>query len=149
MTSSPASPDRPRVVDIAFWCFVGGAVIMMVGGLMSASTSYEFARSAIPATVADDQVRSYLTIYRYSGVGLAVAAAALAFLSGRARRGDERFRRAAMAMVAAIVVLVLLLALVVGVANPVILLALLPMLVGLVLMTRRPARDWYASRGGS
>ncbi|MBX7435034.1 hypothetical protein JDV09_23475 [Mycobacterium sp. Y57] len=147
--SSSTPPDRPRVVNIAFWCFVGGAVIMMAGGLMSASTSYEYARAAIPATVGDDEVRSYLTVYRGSGIVAAIAAAGLAFLAGRARRGDARFRRAAVALAAAIVVLIGLLALLVGVANPVMLLSLLPMLAGVILMMRPAARDWYAGQGAS
>lgn len=143
----PVPSNRPRLVDAAFWCFVGGAVIMIIGGLMSATATYEAARAAIDATVADDQVRSYLTVYRVTGIGSAVAGAGLAFLAGRARRGDARFRLATLGLAFAVVVVVGLLAVGIGVAQPLILLALLPILVGVVLLTRPAARTWYESEG--
>lgn len=139
----PVPSRRPRVVDAAFWCFIAGAVIMIVGGLMSSTATYGAARAAIDATVTDDQVRSYLTVYRVSGMGSVAAAVALAFLAGRARRGDTRFRFATLGLTFAIVVVVALLAVGVGVAQPLILLSLLPVLVGAVLLTRPAARTWY------
>ena len=147
MTPSPASSNRPRVVDIAFWLLIGGATIMIAGGLMAVSATYEAARSALPDSITDSDVRSYLTIYRISGVGVAIAAAVLAFLAGRARRGDARFRRAVFGLVFAILVVVLLLAIGVGGAQPLVLLALLPMLVGVALAAGPSARAWYAEGG--
>ncbi len=149
MTPSPQSSKRPRTVDIAFWCFVGGAVIMIAGGLMAATATYDVARAALPDSISDEAVREYLTIYRYSGGGAAVAAAVLAFLAGRARRGDARSRMATFGLVFAILVVVLLLAIGVGVAQPLVLLALLPMLVGVAVFIRPAARDWYARDGSA
>ena len=143
----PVPPNRPRLVDIAFWCFIVGAVIMIVGGLMASTASFEAARAAIDPSVGDDEVRSYLTVYRVSGVGAVVAAGALTFLAARARRGDARFRLATLGMAFAIVVVVGLLAAGVGVAQPLILLSLLPVLVGAVLLTLPAARTWYESEG--
>ncbi|AFM15443.1 hypothetical protein Mycch_0625 [Mycolicibacterium chubuense NBB4] len=141
--STPPPANRPRLVDVAFWCFIAGAVVMIVGGLLAATASYEAARAAIPASVGDDQVRSYLTLYRGLGVGAVVVAGALAFLGGRARRGDARFRLATLGLAFATVVVVGLFALGVGVAQPLILLSLLPILVGAALFTRPAARAWY------
>lgn len=143
----PVPTERPRVVDVAFWCLAAGAVMMTVGGLIAASTTYDAARAAIDATVGDDQVRSYLTVYRVSGMISVSAAAALAFLAGRARRGDTRFRLATLGLAFAIVVVVGLLAVGVGVAQPLTVLSLLPILVGAVLFTRPAARTWYESEG--
>lgn len=143
----PVPLNRPRLVDVAFWCFIVGAVIMIVGGLMASTASFEAARAAINPSVDDDQVRSYLTVYRVSGMGTVAAAVALAFLAGRARRGDARFRLATLGMAFAIVVVVGLLAAGVGVAQPLILLSLLPVLVGAVLLTLPAARIWYESEG--
>ncbi|MDZ4270919.1 MAG: hypothetical protein U1D00_35505 [Mycobacterium sp.] len=143
----PVPSNRPRLVDVAFWCFIAGAVIMIVGGLMASTASFEAARAAINPSVGDDQVRSYLTVYRVSGMGAVAAAGALAFLAGRARRGDARFRLAVLGMAFAIVVVVGLLAAGVGVAQPLILLSLLPVLVGAVLLTLPAARIWYESEG--
>ncbi|MDG4663520.1 hypothetical protein [Mycobacterium sp. 236(2023)] len=141
--TAPTPPSRPRIVDLAFWCFIGGAVIIIVGGLMAATATYEAARGAIPDTVSDDQVRSYLTIYRYSGIGSVVVAGALAFLAGRARGGDPRFRLATLALAFAMVVVIGMLALGVGVAQPLILLGLLPVLIGTVLFVQPSARLWF------
>jgi hypothetical protein len=140
--------SRPRLVDAAFWCFVGGAVIMIVGGLLAATATYDAARAAIPSEMSDDRVRSYLTVYRLTGIGAVLAAGALAFLAGRARRGDGRFRFALLCMAIALVAVVLLMAIGVGVAQPLILLGLLPVLVGAALMTRPAARAWYDQVGG-
>ena len=144
---SPAPPTRPRPVDIAFWSFIAGAVIMIVGGLMASTATFEAAREAISPSVGDDQVRNYLTVYRVSGVGSVAAAAGLAFLAGRTRRGDARFRLATLGLAVAIVVVVAVLAVGVGVAQPLVLLALLPVIVGAVLLTRPAARTWCESEG--
>lgn len=141
--------SRPRLVDAAFWCFIGGAVIMIVGGLLAATATYDAARAAIPAEMSDDRVRTYLTVYRLTGIGAVLAAGALAFLAGRARRGDGRFRFALLGMAFALVAVVLLMAIGVGVAQPLILLGLLPVLVGAALMTRPAARAWYDQVDGS
>lgn len=142
--TAASPPSRPRVVDLAFWCFIGAAVIMIVGGLMASTATYDSARSAIPTTVSDDQVRNYLTIYRFTGIGAAVAAVALAFLAGRARRGDARFRLALLGLAFATFVVIGLLAIGMGVAQPVILLGLFPLLIGILLIVQPSARTWYA-----
>lgn len=143
----PVPSPRPRVVDIAFWCFMVGAVVVIVGGLMAATVSYDVARASLPTSIGDDEVRSYLTIYRATGIGSAMAAAALAFLAGRARRGDARFRSATLGLAFALVVVVGLLAIGAGVAQPLILLGLLPVLVGTALIVQPSARSWYDSQG--
>ncbi|KGI70611.1 hypothetical protein EU78_03660 [Mycolicibacterium rufum] len=148
MTPMPTH-SRPRLVDAAFWCFIGGAVIMIVGGLLAATATYDAARAAIPAEMSDDRVHTYLTVYRLTGIGAVLAAGALAFLAGRARRGDGRFRFALLGMAFALVAVVLLMAIGVGVAQPLILLGLLPVLVGAALMTRPAARAWYDQVDGS
>lgn len=144
-TPLPAPSSRPRLVDAAFWCFLGGAVMMIVGGLMAAAATFESARSAIDATVPDDQVRSFLTAYRVSGLGSVVAAGALAFLAGRARRGAARFRLAAQGLSFAMVVVAGLLALGIGVVQPLVLLSLLPILIGAALLAVPAVRIWYES----
>jgi hypothetical protein len=143
MTAPPPS-IRPRVVDGAFWCFMVAAVVIIVGGLMASTATFDVARAALPASMYDDQVRSYLTIYRSTGIGAVLAAGALAFLAGRARRGDARFRLATLGLAFAIVVVIGLLAIGVGVAQPVILLGLFPVLIGALLLVQPSARTWYA-----
>lgn len=115
-----APRSRPRVVTAAFWCWVGASLLLIVGGLIAASVS------ALPM------------VYRGGGVITVLAGAGMAFLAGRTRSGDTRYRRAAVALSLAIVVLVALCA-VVGVVHVLTLLAVLPLIAGTVLITRPAA----------
>ena len=117
-----APQPRPRVVTAAFWCWVVAAVLLIVGGLLAASY-------ALPA------------VFRGAGVITALAGAGMAYLAGRSRRGDTRFRRAAVALSLSIVVLVALVA-VMGVVHILTLLAVIPLIAGTVLMTRPAAASW-------
>jgi hypothetical protein len=115
-----APPSRPRVVTAAFWCWVIASIMLIVGGLIAASVS------------------SLPVMYRGGGVITALAGAAMAFLAGRSRNGDARFRRAALALSLTIVVLVALLA-VFGVVHVLTLLGVIPLIAGTVLITRPAA----------
>jgi hypothetical protein len=111
-----APQPRPRVVTAAFWCWVVGSFLLMLGGLIAASLN-------VPA------------VFRGAGVVFALAGAGMAFLAGRTRTGDTRYRRAAIALALTLVVLVAVAALV-GLTNGITLLGVLPLVAGTVLMTR-------------
>jgi peptidoglycan/LPS O-acetylase OafA/YrhL len=111
--------SRPRVVTAAFWCWVAASFLLLLGGLIAASLN-------VPV------------VFRGAGVIFALAGAALAFLAGRSRGGDTRFRRAALALALAIVVLVALAALF-QLTNGITLLAVFPLVAGIVLITRPSA----------
>ena len=115
---------RPRPVTAAFWCWVVAAVMLIVGGLITASVS-------LPP------------VFRGAGVLTALAGAGMAFLAGRARTGDARFRRAALALSLAIIVLVALVAVLGGVVHILTLIAVIPLLAGLALITRPVAAAYY------
>ena len=117
-----APQPRPRVVTAAFWCWVVASLMLIVGGMLAASVS-------LPA------------VFRGAGVITALAGAGMAFLAGRSRNGDTRFRRAAVALSLTIIVLVALVA-VFGVVHVVTLLAVIPLIAGTVLMTRPAAASW-------
>jgi peptidoglycan/LPS O-acetylase OafA/YrhL len=93
--------------------------MLIVGGLIAASV-------ALPV------------VYRGAGVVTALAGAGLAFLAGRSRSGDSRYRRAAVALSLAIVVLVAVVA-VIGRVHMLTLLAVFPLIAGAVLITRPAA----------
>ena len=114
-----APQSRPRVVTAAFWCWLVASILLIVGGLLAASVG-------LP------------TVFRGAGVITAFAGAGLAFLAGRSRTGDTRFRRAALALALTIVVLVALCA-VFGVVHVLTLLAVIPLIAGTVLMARPAA----------
>lgn len=140
----PPSPHaRPRVVDVAVWLLLAGAVLLIFGGLMSVTLSFDTVRSMADAAMSDEELRNYLTLHRGAGVFCLVAGAALAFVAGKTRAGDERFRRATVALALAAIVLVAVLSLVIG-TNIVALLALLPLIVGAMLLRRPAATQWFA-----
>src|SRR6185503_13366868 len=108
-----APPPRPRAVTAAFWCWVVASILLIIGGLIAASVG-------LPP------------VYRGAGVLTAIGGAAMAFLAGRTRSGDPRFRRAAVALSLAIVVLVA----VFGVVHMLTLVAVIPLIAGTVLIGR-------------
>ena len=116
-----APQSRPRVVTAAFWCWVVASILLIVGGLIAASVA------ALPM------------VYRGGGVVTALAGAGMAFLAGRTRSGDTRYRRAAVALSLAIVVLVAIVSVLGGAVHVLTLLAVLPLIAGTVLITRPAA----------
>jgi hypothetical protein len=135
-------------VNVAFWLFLAGAVLLIVGGLLATTVTFEGARRAIASSVDDDGVRSYLVVYRGMGVGAILAGGGLAFLAGRARGGDARFRRATVALALVTVVLLGVIAMFARVGQFFVLLALVPILVAVVLLARPTASTWYSGGAG-
>ena len=136
-----ASDSRPAAVTTAFWLLVLGAVLLMAGGLMSATLGFDTLRRSAPQTVTDETVRNYLRLYRGAGVLLALAGAALAAFAARARDGDTRFRRSATGLSLAIVILVSIAA---GFGLRIHILALfslLPIIAGTLTLNRRAGPD--------
>ena len=89
---------------------------MIVGGLIAASVSWPSAES---------------TVFRGVGVVTALSGLGMAYLAGRSRSGDERYRRAVVALSMAVVVVVgLIAALRLAPVHILTLLALLPIIVG-------------------
>jgi hypothetical protein len=136
-----AADPRPAAVTAAFWALVVGAVLLMAGGLMAATVTFDALRQAAPSTVSDDALRSYSRLYRGAGILFGVAAAALAAFAVRARDGDPRFRRAAMTLGLTIVVLVGMAAVFAG-THILALLSLVPIVAGALLLSRPSVVEW-------
>jgi hypothetical protein len=118
-----APEQRPRAVTAAFWCWVVASVLLILGGLIVASAS-------LPP------------LSRGGGVITGLAGAGMAFLAGRSRTGDTRFRRAAVALSLAIVVLMPLVVMF-GVVHVLTLLGVLLLIAGTVLITRPVVASWF------
>lgn len=129
MTESPSVP-RPRPVTVAFWCWMVAAVMLIVGGLLTATVN-------VPLPM----------IFRGGGVIVALAGGGLAFLAGRLRTADRRFERAAVALTLAIVVVVAVIA-VFGVMHLLTLLAVLPVVAGTVAIRSSAAQAWFDADAG-
>jgi peptidoglycan/LPS O-acetylase OafA/YrhL len=123
-----APQSRPRVVTAAFWCWVAASILLIVGGLIAASVS------ELPL------------VYRGGGIITALAGAGMAFLAGRTRSGDTRYRRAAIALSLLIVVMVAVVAVAGGAVHVLTLLGVLPLIAGTVLITRPAAAQGQESQ---
>jgi hypothetical protein len=120
--------QRPRIVNIAFWCWLGAAVLLAALGLLLALN-----KANVPIFL------------RGAGALFVVAGLALGYLAGRTRTGDTRFRRAAVALALIIVVLLALFVLVGGGG----VLWVLPMiltLAGAILVMRPSAQEWFPAQ---
>ena len=144
-TPDPASSDaRPTVVSVATSLLLLGAAMLIAGGLFTAAVGFDTLRRVAPSSVSDASVRSYLTLYRGTGGLLAVAGLGLALLAIRTRARDSRYRRAALGLALAIVVLTGGAAVFSG-AHILALLSLLPIIVGVLLLNRHDAIGWFAA----
>lgn len=138
-----STDSRPAAVTAAFWALTVGAVVLLAGGLMAATVGFDSLRQAAPPTVSDSDVRNYARLYRGAGALFSVAAVGLGVLAVRARDRDPRYRRSAMSLGLAIVVLVGLAAVFAG-THILALLSLLPIVVGVLLLSRPSVSEWYA-----
>jgi hypothetical protein len=119
-----AAQPRPRVVTAGFWCWAAASVGLVAFGLLLALSP-----DSLP------------TLFRGMGALFAATGLGLGFLAGRARLGDARFRRAAIALSLAIVVILAIFAL--YSRGPIWLLMMILTMVGAVLMMRPPAQEWF------
>ena len=117
--------QRPRAVNAAFWCWIVAAVSLAALGLLLALN------------------RAHLPVFlRGAGLVLAVAGLALGYLAGRARAGLTAFRRAAVALAMALVV-VLALFILIGGGGVLFLLPMILTLAGAVLIMRPSVQEWF------
>lgn len=133
---------RPREVTAAFWLLIAGAVLLLLGGLLAATLTFDAIRDAAAPSVSDETLRNYLRFHRGAGVLCGLAAVGLAVVAVPTRNGDPRFRRAAIGLGLAIVVLVGLVAVFAG-THILALLSLLPIIVGTLLLSRPAAAGWF------
>ena len=140
-----APQPRPGAVTAAFWLLVVGGVLLVVGGLLAATVSFDTLRQAAGPSVSDQSLRDYLRLYRGAGILFALAGAALVFFASRIRMPDPRSRRATVTLGLTIVVLVAVAAVFAG-THVLALLSLLPIVVGTLLLGRPASVDWFMGR---
>ncbi|BBY63204.1 hypothetical protein [Mycolicibacterium helvum] len=121
-----ATEPRPRLVSIAFWCWLAAAILLIMAGLLLL-----LSRDAVPV------------FFRGVGVLWIVSGALLSYLAGRTRSGDTRFRRAAVALSVALSVLLALFS--VMTSGLVWLFILVLVIIAAVLVMRPAAQQWYQS----
>ena len=119
-----ATQPRPRIVNAAFWCWAAAAVLLVAFGLLLA-----FSTDPLPVLF-----RGVGGLFALSGLGLG-------YLAGQTRLGRERFRRAAVGLSLAIVVLVAVFC--IGAQGLLWLLPMILTMVAAVLMMRPSAQEWF------
>jgi hypothetical protein len=124
----PVPPDRPRVVDAAFWTWLAAAILLVAFGLLMATS-----RAEIPPFL-----RGFGALFVLGGL-------ALGFLGGKMRTGHPGFRRAALALAIGLAFLLGLFSL--TIRGLVWLLIMIPVLAGVALMLRPAARLWFEAEG--
>lgn len=133
MSATPSTPQsRPRVVNIAFGCWVAADVLMAALGLLLVTS---------PA----------VTFIRAAGGLIIAVAVAHGFLAGRARRGEKRFAYAgvglSLASVAFLAVLLLFGASLVAIIIIATIMALT--ITGSARMQGKPAQAWFDGQAKS
>ena len=130
MSATPPVPSsRPRIVDAAFWCWLGAAALTALLGLLMATQS----------------AASTALFFRLAGGLLVVVGLVHGYLAGRARKRQLKFASAgvglAMSSVAFLAVLLLFGSSIVGILFVAAIMIL--MITGSVLIQRRSAQDWF------
>lgn len=138
---TPAQP-RPRIVDVAFWFWVVSAAALFLNGLAGVTQRYDAVRAAAKPALTDADVRNLVTYFRAWGVLCIVLAVGIAFLAGRTRRGDKRYRRALIALSLVSVLGAIAMASS-GSVGPLLLIAALSLIVANVLIIRPTAQEWF------
>ena len=139
-----SADPRPRTVEVAFWCWMAAAALLIVAGVLEMTmVKYRDMRNSLPASVPDSEVRSLFDTYRTVAIVCAVLGMAIGYFAGRTRRGDKRFRRATVALSVAGVVLLLAAKVLLGGVGLLAVLAVIPLLVAVVPATRDSASAWF------
>ena len=136
---------RPRTVEVAFWCWMAAAALLIVAGVLEMTmVKYSDLRSVNPASVPDSEVRSFFETYRTVAIVCAVLGMAIGYFAGRTRGGQQalssRHHRAVGRGCGAAaggedVVL--------SAVPPLAVLAVIPLLVALVAATRESTTEWF------
>ena len=136
--------SRPRIVEVAFWCWMAAAALLIVAGVLEMTmVKYGAMRHAFAASVPDSEVRSLFETYRTVAIVCAVLGMAIGYFAGRTRRGNKRFRRGTIALSVVGVVLLLAATVLLGGVGLLAVLAVIPLLLAVVAATREPASEWF------
>jgi hypothetical protein len=138
---TPEQP-RPRIVDVAFWFWVVSSAALFLNGLAGVTQRYDAVRAAAKPELTDADVRDLVSYFRAWGVLCILLAAGIAFLAGRTRQGDKRYRRALIALSLVSVLGAIAMAST-GSVGPLLLVAALSLIVANVLIIRPTAQSWF------
>jgi uncharacterized membrane protein HdeD (DUF308 family) len=135
-----APNPRPGVVEAAYWSWVVAGALLIVGGFVTLTTSFNSLRAIAAKTISDEEIRQVVNFDRAAGSVWVVAGAAVAYYAFRVRKGDKRSRRVALIFSIVLAVLVAVFALS---STGMIWLAIIVLLITAATLVMRPAaRQW-------
>lgn len=129
----PGAASRPRIVDVAFVLWLCASIALVLAGMLLLT-----ARTGLPM------------FFRGAGGLWALSGLALGYLAGRTRRGQARFRRAAVALSLSLVALLAVFSL--ASRGVIWLPIMIATMVAAVLIMRPSAQAWFEAqdqRGGA
>lgn len=127
----------PRPVSVAYWIWVLCAAVMVLLGLLAATTSADAIRGRL-----DSDVDSFVWLLRGIGIGSVVFCVAIGFLAAPVRAGDRRLRTV-VAVLCGVFALAVVAMVAIGVVAPVLLTIPVLLTVASVLVYREGAREWF------
>ncbi|NKR94655.1 hypothetical protein GS483_21225 [Rhodococcus hoagii] len=127
----------PRPVSVAYWIWVLCAAVMVLLGLLAATTSADAIRGRL-----DSDVDSFVWLLRGIGIGSVVFGVAIGFLAAPVRAGDRRLRTV-VAVLCGVFALAVVAMVAIGVVAPVLLTIPVLLTVASVLAYREGAREWF------
>jgi hypothetical protein len=123
---------------------MAAAGLLIVAGVLEMTmVKYRDMRNSLPASVPDSEVRSLFDTYRTVAIVCAVLGMAIGYFAGRTRGGNKRFRRGTVALSVVGVVLLLAARLLLRAVTLLAVLAVIPLLVAVVAVTRESASEWF------
>ncbi|MBM4593766.1 hypothetical protein GS454_10930 [Rhodococcus hoagii] len=127
----------PAPVSVAYWIWVLCAAVMVLLGLLAATTSADAIRGRL-----DSDVDSFVWLLRGIGIGSVVFGVAIGFLAAPVRAGDRRLRTV-VAVLCGVFALAVVAMVAIGVVAPVLLTIPVLLTVASVLVYREGAREWF------
>ncbi|MFM1725838.1 MULTISPECIES: hypothetical protein [Rhodococcus] len=131
------SERPPRPVSVAYWIWVLCAALMVLFGLLAATTSADAIRGSH-----DSDVGAFVWLLRGIGVGSVSFGVAIGFLAAPVRAGDRRLR-SVVAVLCGVFALAVVAMVAIGVLAPALLVIPVLLSVACVLVFREGAREWF------
>jgi uncharacterized membrane protein YhaH (DUF805 family) len=136
------SPQRPTVVNAAYWVWIACAAALLFFGVMALFISSDATREAMLERDPDADVDAALNLIRgFGGITVAVGIV-IAALVGQVRKGQGRLRRA-LAVLSVVFAFMLVVTTTLGIAYFPLVIVAVALLVATVLIYRPAAAPWF------
>lgn len=133
---------RSKNVSAAYWIWIVCAAILVFFGLLAVTTSADAIREQLAENGKADNADSFLRLLRGSGILSVIVGVAIGLLAAPVRSGDDRFRRAIVALSASFGLLQIA-GVILGVSPGILLLVPVLLMTAGILVYRQSSNDWF------